>query len=160
MSRQLGNWAIGIGLVILFGGLCMLPAAMGKPPVPELLAMGACFFALGALTIAGGIYLKALAVQTASTESAAASSPVVPRKMKDGCELCALESPVVQCKVHQLNLCGNCLAQHYDPRSCVYIPTIRKPSARVVRASYAKSDNPKSVKPVVKTTYAKAQGAQ
>jgi hypothetical protein len=37
--------------------------------------------------------------------------------------------------VHEIHLCGNCLGDHYDFRSCAYVPSTRrtapsKPAAR------------------------------
>jgi len=107
----------------MFIGLCFLPGALGEHPDADLLEIGACQFSLGALIVAVGIYAKARSVQ-----AAIASGDLVPttnQRVRGGCDLCGTEAPVVQCKVHQLHLCGSCLAQHYDVRSCSYIPTSR-----------------------------------
>ena len=91
-----------------------------------MLELGACQFSLGALVVAAGIYAKARALQSAiaSGEPRKESAPTNQR-VRGGCDLCGSEAPVVQCKVHQLHLCGACLAQHYDVRSCAYAPTTR-----------------------------------
>ncbi len=115
---------IAAGAVLLFVGLCTLAAAFGKTADPDQLVAGAGFFSMGALTIAAGIYLKARALQ--SNPAAATSAKEAPnRRSRGGCELCGTETPVIQCKVHQLHLCGTCLAQHYDFRSCAYVPSTR-----------------------------------
>jgi hypothetical protein len=133
MSSRLGNWAIGFGVIVSAVGLCILPAAFGKNPSPDLLAMGATCFSMGAMIIAGGIYIKAKSIQ-ASSPVEGGSQGMSSRKSRGGCDLCGLEAPVVLCKIHQLHLCGNCLAQHYDPRSCIYQPTFRKPANKPVKA--------------------------
>jgi len=126
MSSKTATWIIGAGAVLMFIGLCFLPAAFGEHPDPDLLEIGACQFSLGALVIATGIYAKARLLQfaIASGEPRKEAAPSNQR-VRGGCDLCGSEAPVVQCKVHQLHLCGSCLAQHYDVRSCAYVPTSR-----------------------------------
>jgi hypothetical protein len=134
MPSRLGNWAIGLGVIVLFAGLCVLPAAVGKNPSPDLMAFGACLFSMGAVIIAGGIYLKARSIQATSAGGATAQNVGINRKGRGGCDLCGIEAPVVLCKIHQLNLCGTCLGQHYDLRSCIYMPTSRKPQNRPAKS--------------------------
>jgi hypothetical protein len=134
MSSRLGNWAIGVGIIVAGAGLCILPAAFGKTPSPDLLALGATFFSMGAMIISGGIYLKARSMQ-ASDPVEGGSQGLNSRKSRGGCDLCGLEAPVVLCKIHQLHLCGSCLAQHYDPRSCIYQPSFRKPGNKAFKAA-------------------------
>ena len=126
MSSKAANWIIAAGAVLLSIGLCFLPAALGERPDTDLLELGACLFSLGALIIAAGLYVKARMVQMeiASGAPRKESAPSNQR-VRGGCDLCGTEAPVVQCKVHQLHLCGTCLAQHYDVRSCAYVPTTR-----------------------------------
>lgn len=110
----------------MFIGLCFLPGALSEHPDADMLEIGACQFSLGALIAAVGIYTKARVVQfaIASGDLRKESAPSNQR-VRGGCDLCGSEAPVVQCKVHQLHLCGSCLAQHYDVRSCAYVPTTR-----------------------------------
>ena len=126
MSSKTANWIIAAGAVFMVIGLCFLPAALGERPDADLLELGACLFSLGALIIAAGLYVKARMVQMeiASGAPRKESAPSNQR-VRGGCDLCGSEAPVVQCKVHQLHLCGSCLAQHYDVRSCAYVPTTR-----------------------------------
>jgi hypothetical protein len=126
MSSKAANWIIAAGAVFMAIGLCFLPAAFGERPDADLLEVGACLFSLGALIIAAGLYVKARMVQMeiASGAPRKESAPSNQR-VRGGCDLCGTEAPVVQCKVHQLHLCGSCLAQHYDVRSCAYVPTTR-----------------------------------
>ncbi|MGA9040540.1 MAG: hypothetical protein WB421_08400 [Terriglobales bacterium] len=121
MSSRTGNWMVAAGVLFLFVGLCMLAAGLGKTADPDQLLAGAGFFSTGALTIAAGIYLKARVLQADPAAKEAGNG----RRSRGGCELCATEAPVIQCKVHQLHLCGTCLALHYDFRTCAYVPSTR-----------------------------------
>jgi hypothetical protein len=129
MSSKTATWIIVAGTLLMFVGLCFLPAALSEHPDADLLEVGACQFSLGALIIAAGIYVKARILRSgiASGDLRKESAPSNQR-VRGGCDLCGTEAPVVQCKVHQLHLCGNCLAQHYDVRSCAYVPTTRTAS--------------------------------
>jgi hypothetical protein len=126
MSSKTATWIIGAGALLMFVGLCFLPGAFGDHPEADMLEFGACQFSLGALVMAAGIYAKARSLQIAIAlgeprKEAATSN----QRVRGGCDLCGTEAPAVQCKVHQLHLCGSCLAQHYDVRSCAYVPTTR-----------------------------------
>lgn len=126
MSSKTTNWIIAAGAVLAFIGLCFLPAALGDHPDPDVMEMGAFALSVGALIIATGIYIKARTLQTATTSGEPRKKAgTANQRVRGGCDLCGSEAPVVQCKVHQLHLCGSCLAQHYDVRSCVYVPTTR-----------------------------------
>jgi hypothetical protein len=126
MSSKTANWIIAAGVFLMFIGLCFLPGVLGEHPDADMLEIGACQFSLGALVVATGIYAKARFLQSAiaSGDLRKESAPSNHR-VRGGCDLCGSEAPVVQCKVHQLHLCGSCLAQHYDVRSCAYVPTTR-----------------------------------
>lgn len=126
MPSRTGNWMVAVGALLGFAGLCVLPAAMGNRADSGLLGLGASIFALGMLIVAGGMYLKAVAMQGklgGAPEKPAANSTKRPR---GGCDLCHTEMPVIHCKVHQFHLCGTCLAEHYDFRACVYVPSTRR----------------------------------
>ncbi len=126
MSSKTANWIIAAGVLLMFIGLCFLPVALGQRPDADMLEIGACEFSLGALVMATGIYTKARAVQSAIASGDFRKEPATSnQRVRGGCDLCGSEAPVVQCKVHQLHLCGSCLAQHYDVRSCAYVPTTR-----------------------------------
>ena len=66
MSSKLGGWLVLLGGFIALGGLIALPAAMRGGADRNLLGLGMSVFAMGALTIAVGIYLKAQDVQAAA----------------------------------------------------------------------------------------------
>jgi hypothetical protein len=140
MSSKTANWIIAAGAVLMFIGLCFLPTALGEHPDADLLEIGACQFSLGALIIAAGIYTKARIVQFAIASGESRREPATPnQRVRGGCDLCGSEAPVVQCKVHQLHLCGSCLAQHYDVRSCAYVPTTRTATNKSGRNLAAKA---------------------
>jgi len=126
MSSKTATWIIAAGAVLMVIGLCFLPAALSDHPDADMLEIGACQFSLGALIMAGGIYAKARLLQFAIASGEPRKEPATStQRIRGGCDLCGSEAPVVQCKVHQLHLCGSCLAQHYDVRSCAYVPTTR-----------------------------------
>jgi hypothetical protein len=133
MSSKAATWIIAAGAVLMAIGLCFLPAALGERPDTDLLEVGACLFSLGALIIAAGMYTKARMVQMEIASGEPRKEPTSNQRVRGGCDLCGTEAPVVQCKVHQLHLCGSCLAQHYDVRSCAYVPTTRTATNRTGR---------------------------
>jgi|SRR5262245_59836813 len=133
MPANTSNWMIVAGVLMLFLALCFVPGAMRAESDPTLLAAGGGTFSVGALLIAGAVYLKARALQ-----SQAAAEPVAKKKTRGGCELCASHDPVIHCRVHQLQLCPACLANHYDFRSCVYVPAARRPATKGGKAMAAK----------------------
>ena len=124
MTGKVSTWLIAIGAMTILVGLCCLPAAFGQHPDPSLLGMGGAIFGMGALLLAGGLYFKAqmLEVNGSAKETAPAA------RNRGGCELCGSDVPVIHCRVHQLHMCSTCLAQHFDPRSCSYVPPTRKPA--------------------------------
>jgi len=129
MSSKTATWIIAAGVLMMFIGLCFLPGALGPHPDADMLEMGACLFSLGAFVVAAGIYAKARVLQLAIASGEPRKQPATAnQRVRGGCDLCGSQAPVVQCKVHQLHLCGDCLAQHYDVRSCAYIPTTRTAS--------------------------------
>ena len=128
---------VAAGALTLFVGFCTAAAAFGKAADADQLIAGSGFFSVGALTVAAGIYLKARALQ--ANPSAAPAKEPSSKRSRGGCELCATEAPVILCKVHQLHLCGSCLAQHYDFRSCAYVPSTRAGSNKPGKGMAAKA---------------------
>lgn len=119
----------------VFVGLCVLPAAFAGDPDVNALPVAACLFSVGALTIAAGIFLKARALQS-QTES---DAPQQKRRSRGGCELCGTDVPVIACKVHQLQLCAECLTGHYDLRSCAYVPPARRATGKAGKSLAARA---------------------
>jgi hypothetical protein len=132
MAAKTGTWLIVIGAFIIFVGLCFVPAAFGPRPEKSLLGPGLAIFATGTLLVAAGLYLKARALAELTP---AAASTNVKRARKSNCDRCGKNEPAVQCRVHQIHLCPDCLGEHYDFRSCAYIPSTRRgASARAAGA--------------------------
>ena len=123
---------IAVGVLVGLIGLCILPAAFGSGGDRSLLGAAATMFGMGALAAAAGFYLKAQALQSNPAGGPPAKEAKnAGRRLRGACDLCRTEMPVVHCKVHQLHLCGRCLAEHYDFRSCVYVPSTRRTESKV-----------------------------
>lgn len=126
MSGKLSNAVIIIGCAFILLGLSFLPAAFSRNHDQTILGTAICGVSFGFLSLAAGFYLKTRFLQSTAKigPTKASSKPV-----RGGCDLCGTESPVIHCRVHQLHICGDCVSQHYDFRSCVYIPSTRRPAA-------------------------------
>jgi hypothetical protein len=120
---KMSGWVTIAGFFLMLLGLCFLPAALGSHPDEAILGAGVSIFSFGALTCAAGMYLKARALQSGA---AAPRVTAAPKRVRGGCGLCGTETPVIHCRVHEIHLCGNCLEDHYDFRSCAYIPSTRR----------------------------------
>ena len=137
MTTKTGTVLIVAGMLFVFVGLCFLPAAFGRDGDRTLLGAGAVVIASGILAMAGGVYVKARMLgPTTSTETQATTKR--PRS-KSICDQCAHEEPVIQCRVHQLHLCADCLGKHYDFRSCAYVPSTRRTAPRANTAAYSQT---------------------
>jgi hypothetical protein len=134
MPENASTWAIGSGSVVVAFSLFLLAATMADTTDQHLLPVGACIFSLGILMIASGFYLKARALKAQFS-----GLPPAPRAQSGGCEKCQAETPVIHCRVHHLHLCGHCLAEHYDFRSCAYVPSTRRQTAKNNRSMAAKA---------------------
>jgi hypothetical protein len=131
MSSRTGNWMIALGVVVLLMGVLVLPAALGEHPDTSLIALGACGVSLGSMIAALGIYVKARALQSPDASGApSGETKSSTRRVRGGCDVCHGDQPVIHCKVHQVHLCADCLAQHYDFRSCTYLPSTRRSSPK------------------------------
>ena len=139
MSSGIGNWLIGVGALGACIGIIMLPAALGEHPDTSLLILGACGVSLGSLTAASGIFLKARTLQSpAGTLGASGEPKNSTRRVRGGCDICHGDLPVVHCKVHQVHMCGDCLGQHFDFRTCSYVPSTRRPAAKAKNMAKAR----------------------
>lgn len=137
MVSRTGNWMLAAGGFLAFLGLCALPGAFGQNGDHTLLGLGTALFGLGALTMAAGFYFKANALKGPGSKKSSQDSAASARPIRGGCDRCQVEAPVIHCKVHQQHLCGSCLAEHYEFRSCVYVPSTRRTAA--VKAMAAKA---------------------
>ena len=127
MSSKAGNSLIAAGALLVVVALVCLPAARSEADRASIVAFAASLFSLGTMATAGGFYLKARMMSASNSGNQSADNA---RRIRGGCDLCAGDAPVIHCKVHQLHMCPACLAQHYDFRSCAYVPSTRKPTSR------------------------------
>lgn len=135
MGQKLAGVALTAGCFLMLLGLALVPAALGDRHDDSILGAGICAISFGALLCGAGFYLKTRALQATLPPGIAVAS----QKQRGGCDLCRDEVPAVLCRVHNLHICGDCLSEHYDFRSCVYVPSTRrapagKPAARAARA--------------------------
>ncbi|MBI3474554.1 MAG: hypothetical protein HY010_02390 [Acidobacteria bacterium] len=125
MATKTGNWMMAVGALIVFMGLCFLPAAFGPDADRTMLGAGFVVVSMGLLTISSGFYVKARNME-GPAEPASGSANAKRTRGKAICDQCGEDEPVIQCRVHQLHLCANCLSAHYDFRSCAYVPSTRR----------------------------------
>jgi len=126
MSGKLSSVVIIFGCAFILLGLSFLPAAFSHDHDQTILGAAICAVSFGFLSVAAGFYLKTRLLQNTAS---AGPNKTPPKPVRGGCDLCGTESPVIHCRVHQLHICGDCVSQHYDFRSCVYIPSTRRPAA-------------------------------
>lgn len=124
MSSKISVWMIAVGTLVALTGLCFFPAALTGSGDHSLLGFGTSVFAFGTLIISAGIYLKANALR--SLPNGKEKTETQERSARGACDRCKSDTPAIQCKVHQTHLCPSCLAEHYDFRSCVYVPSTRR----------------------------------
>lgn len=122
------------GGVMMLAALSFVPAIVRDHNDIGLIGVGASLFSFGTLVVAGGFYLKARLLP-ATARPAEAAAP--PKRSRGGCELCKGDVPIIHCKVHQLHLCATCMAEHYDFRSCAYVPSTRTKAGKAARAHSA-----------------------
>ena len=138
MPTKTGNWIMAAGALMIFAGLCFLPAAFGPDGDRTMLGAGLAVMSSGLLGISVGFYMKARALgNAAATTNAPAGAKR--NRSKAICDRCAQEEPVIQCRVHQLHLCATCLGEHYDFRSCAYVPSTRHGASAKAGAAYSQS---------------------
>ncbi|MBZ5655369.1 MAG: hypothetical protein LAO56_08810 [Acidobacteriia bacterium] len=134
MATKTGTWLIGIGVCFAFLGFCAFPAAFGPNPDKTLLSGGLTVLSTGMTLVAGGLYIKARTLRGAAVSGSASQTN---RGRKASCEKCGKNEPVIQCRVHQVHLCGGCLGDHYDFRTCAYVPSTRRSTAKGAAYTHA-----------------------
>jgi hypothetical protein len=127
MATNIGTWLIAMGGCIAFLGLCALPAAFGENPDKTLVSVGMTILSTGMMLIAGGFYLKSRNFGYWASGRTDSSNK---RVRKATCDACGKNEPVIQCRVHQVHLCGDCVGKHYDFRSCAYVPSTRRSTTK------------------------------
>jgi len=125
MSSNASTGLAVAGGILMMLALCFLPAALRDRSDASTLEMGLCLLSAGSLIASLGIYFKARALQADSVPEKAGPEATAKRKLRGGCDLCGMGAPTVLCTVHQVEVCGICLVQHYDQRSCTYVPSRR-----------------------------------
>lgn len=133
MATKTGTWLIRIGACIAFLGLCGLLAAFEPNRDKTLLGAGMMVLSTGMMLVAGGLYIKARTFR----ETVASNASPGKRGRKANCDRCGKNEPVIQCRVHQVHLCGDCLGNHYDFRSCAYVPSTRRTTAKTLASAHA-----------------------
>ena len=132
MGLKLSTGLMTVGCLLMLMGLTLFSASVSQHQDDAILGAGICAFSFGALLTAGGIYLRGRALLAEA--GAAAPKAQQQQQPRSGCDLCGIETPAVMCRAHQLHMCPTCLARHFDARSCVYIPSSRKPAAKAAWA--------------------------
>jgi len=125
MSTKASTGLVLFGSLFMLLGLCFLPEALLDRKDASTLEMGLCLFSAGSLIASLGMYFKARLLRGGILPERAAPETAAKRKLRGGCDLCGIEAPVIRCTVHQIEVCGLCLVQHYDQRSCAYVPSKR-----------------------------------
>ncbi|MGA9353558.1 MAG: hypothetical protein WBV46_07695 [Terriglobales bacterium] len=126
MTSKVGNWMIAIGCFVAFAGLCTLPAAFGAQRDTALLSAGAMLFSTGMVLAASGFYMKARYL----VESEPSKNRTSGKGHRKVCDICANSESAIECRVHHLHICPDCLGKHYDFKSCAYVPAPRQTYAR------------------------------
>lgn len=127
MALKISSWMVGVGCCFAMAGLCFLPAAFGLHPDHSLLSAGGMLFSLGMVVAASGMYVKARYWAELAPALAASDS----KRGRKTCDACGKQKAAVQCRVHEVQLCADCLEDHYDFRSCAYAPTVRQVNPKV-----------------------------
>ncbi len=127
MGLKLSGLLIILGSLLMILGFTFLAAALGQGQDQTMGGAGICAFSFGSLLVAGGMYLKARALQAGI--AVPTSSKPQPKPARGGCDLCGTESPAVLCRTHDVHLCPACLSKHYDKRTCAYVPSTRRAAA-------------------------------
>jgi hypothetical protein len=134
MATKTGTWLITMGCCIAFLGLCTLPAAFGANPDKTLVGVGMTILSTGMMLVAAGFYLKS---RNFGEWAAGRTESQTKRGRKAICDRCGKNEPVIQCRVHQVHLCGDCVGKHYDFRACAYVPSTRRSTAKASAHSQA-----------------------
>lgn len=133
MARKIGTWLIAMGVVVALCGLSVLPAALGPNGDKTLTPVGILALSFAMTLAAAGLYVKARTYQ----EAAASDSGGAKHRRRANCDCCGKKEAVIQCRVHQLGLCADCLSDHYDFRLCAYVPSVRRNAAKTSARSHA-----------------------
>jgi hypothetical protein len=121
MTLKIGSWMIAIGCFVAAAGLCTLPAAFGAQRDAALLDAAAMMFSTGMVLAASGLYMKARYLAEAEPSKARSG-----KGRRSVCDACGHNESAIECRVHHVHLCPDCLGKHYDFKSCAYVPATRQ----------------------------------
>ena len=134
MSKA-AKWAIGIGVLLAFLGMVGITAGFpSRQTDPGPIAAGLAVFALGLLAVTATFYFEARSIRSQLPVDA---HPRGSARRKHSCDVCHNAPAVILCTMHKTSLCPACLPGHYDSRGCVYVPAIRRASARPAKGAAA-----------------------
>ena len=128
MSSRTANWMMAAGALVMFLGLCFLPSVFGEHSDPELLAPAVGLFSIGALALAGGIYLRARALRGA-VEAGDFGKDSGSKRGRGG-SICA-EARLPQCTVRFTSFISAAIAWPNTTMSgpaCTPRPPVRQPA--------------------------------
>ncbi len=134
MRAHVATWTGAAGAIVSLVGLSFLPAAFGAHGDPAMLGAGSGVVSFGLMLVSCAIYSRARTLSSGSIPS-----PSSPAEKLRNCDVCERHAPVIQCRVHLLHLCGECLAAHYDFHTCAYVPSTRGKNRPRRRATAAAS---------------------
>jgi len=138
MQSKIANGMMGVGAVGIFLGFLTMLAGRGDHPDSTILMMGACALSLGSLLTAAGMYVKAKYVHASFPANRTSPKPQT-RRIRGGCDICQGNIPLIYCRVHQIHMCADCTAEHFDPRSCAYVLSSRRQVQKPSRATVARA---------------------
>jgi hypothetical protein len=134
MSKA-SQWGIAVGVLIAIVGLITMAAGFGsRQSDPAPVAAGLAIFALGLLSVSASFYFQARSIKSQLPADASMSAA---GRRRPSCDICGKAPAVIQCTMHKTSLCPTCLSTHYDSRGCVYVPSIRRTSAKSSRRAAA-----------------------
>lgn len=138
MSEKSWNWLIALGALVALVGLLIFPAALSGPVRDEgLMGAGGAILGTGALIIAMSLYFKASGIRAEIQANPQLTAMLAGKKLRASCDNCKQGASVIMCSMHKKALCGNCLAEHYESRACVYVPIARRAGARAAKSASA-----------------------
>jgi hypothetical protein len=123
MTSKVGSWIIAIGCFVAAAGLCTLPAALGAQRDTALLGAAAMLFSTGMVLAASGLYMKARSLAEAEPSKVRSGGGKGHRKV---CDVCGHSESAIECRVHHVHICPDCIGKHYDFKSCAYVPATRQ----------------------------------
>ncbi|MFY9676282.1 MAG: hypothetical protein WCB53_18375 [Terriglobales bacterium] len=127
MALKFGTWMIAVGCFFGLAALGFFSAAFSTPRDASAISAGAMLFSFGMVLAAAGFYMKARSFADADPSRARAGA----KSKRRICNQCGTLESAVECRVHHLHLCADCLTKHYEFKSCVYVPSPRQTYSKI-----------------------------